>query len=120
MATGSTLNYGLDLNGKFASLLAFQARNVYSSLPTEAIRTLGGEQFVDYKRKMNTLGPFYDTPGLDDPSKSTSRGPGYQKLSENLESFIATVKLIADIVRSAFAEKVAYAGSVEEDSDAKR
>ena len=102
-ASGSTMSYGVDLDGDLVPLLSFQAGNVYASLPIGAMRALGGEQFVRYKQLANTLGPFYAAAEVDDPTKSNSKGPGYARLSKDVESFVATAKSMADVVRSALA-----------------
>jgi hypothetical protein len=108
-ASSATLSYGVDVNGRFAPLIGFQGRNVYAALRIAEIRALGGERFVRYKQMMNTLGPFYGTSDANDPTKSTSKGPGYGELTSNLDSFVATVKSIADMVRSTFQETPANA-----------
>ena len=97
---GSTISYGIDVDGEFVPLLHFQAKNVYSGLPISTIRTLGGERLVQCKQMMNTLGPFYNGLDQDDAAKSGSKGPGYGMLSNDVQSFIATVTAVADIVRS--------------------
>jgi hypothetical protein len=100
---GSTITYGVDMNDDFVPLLDFQARCVYAGLRIGTIRALTGEQFVRCKKMMNTLGPFYGVSEVDDPTKSVSKGPGYEKVSNDVELFISTVKSVADVVRSAFA-----------------
>ena len=113
-AGGSTLSYGIDLNGEFVSLLDFQAGGVYAGLRKKAVQALGSKRFLDYKRIMNTLGRFYDASSVGDPSKYNSRAPSYGQLSRDIEEFIAKIKSVVEIVNSAFAEKVANVGSVQE------
>ena len=109
-SSSSTLYYGVDGNGRFAPLICFQRRNVYAALRIGEIRALGGERFVRYKQMMNTLGNapcrFYGDSDASDPTKSTSKGPGYGELTSNLDSFVATANSIADLVRSALQEIV--------------
>ncbi len=116
-ASGSTINFGIDVNGGFVSLLQFQAGCVYAGLPIRAIKALNGEQFIACKRMMNALGPFFVRPEVDDPTSSVSKGPGYGKLSNDAELFSATVKSIADIVTAAFTEKAADVGPGQDASE---
>ena len=100
---GSTITYGVDINDDFVPLLDFQAGCVYAGLRTSTIGALTSEQFVRCKKLMNTLGPFYPGSDADDPTKSVSKGPGYERLSKDVELYVSTVKSIADVVTSAFA-----------------
>jgi hypothetical protein len=110
---GSTLSYGIDLNGEFVSLLDFQAGGVYAGIRIRVIRALGDKRFLDYKRIMNALGPFYDASTIGDPLESKSRGPGYGLLPRDIEEFVAKIKSVVEIVSSAFDEKVPDVGSVQ-------
>ena len=114
---GSTLSYGIDLNGEFVSLLDFQAGGVYAGLRKKVVQALGSRRFLEYKRIMNTLGRFYDASSVGDPSKYNSRAPSYGQLSRDIEEFIAKIKSVVEIVSSAFAEKVAFVGSVQEEGE---
>lgn len=97
----SCINYGVEANGDFLSILSLTPTNIWFCLPKRAVDSLGPDRFGACKQKINIVGKFYKPEELDDPTKSGALGPRYKILDGKIESFVEAVRFMADDVRRA-------------------
>jgi hypothetical protein len=100
----SCINYGIEMEGDFITLLSVSATNVWFPMPLRAIRALGDERFVACKQKINTVVTFYRPEDLSDPTRTNTLGPRFRALDGKVEAFVEALREIAETVRSAVAE----------------
>jgi len=102
-ATPETFQYGLKQgDDDFYSLLTLQLPSMYSNLPTKLIATIGDTAFVEHKRAMNAVAPFYRPEEVDDPSKKVNGlAPPYECLAGKVSDFVAVIGATRDKVVAA-------------------
>jgi hypothetical protein len=100
----STIQYGLEIDGDFISLVSMYGTNFYMSLPLRAVRALGSERFVAYKQKINSVAAFFPPGNVSDPTKYNGLAPKYGILDGKVEAFVKAVNEIPETVRNALAE----------------
>jgi hypothetical protein len=100
----SCINYGVEVDGNFITLLSVSATNMWFPLPQRAVRALGDERFVTCKQRINKVVPFYRSEDVSDPTKTNTLGPRFRALDGKVESFVEALTEIAETVRAAVAE----------------
>ena len=97
----SCINYGIDVNGEFITLLSVTATNIWMAIPLRAVRALGDQRFIACKQRINNVGIFYRPEDVSDPTKTTALGPRFQLLDGKVEAFAEAVGEVAETVRGA-------------------
>lgn len=100
-ATPTTIQYGADAKGDFIPLLSFGAEYIWFQIPVRAVRSLGPQQFILCKQKINSVALFYRTEDVADPRKINALNPRYEILLGKIEAFVKVFSEVADTVRSA-------------------
>ena len=102
-ATPTTLQYGLKQgDDDFYSLVNLCVPSMYSHLPVKLIAAIGDSAFVEHKRALNALAPFYHPGDVDDPSKKVNElAPPYERLAGKVSEFVAVIGATRDKVVTA-------------------
>jgi hypothetical protein len=100
----SCINYGIEVDGDFITLLSVSATNMWFPLPQRAVRALGDERFVACKQRINSVVAFYRPDDVGDPTKTNTLGPRFRALDGKVESFVEALTEVAETIRSAVAE----------------
>jgi len=102
----ATIQYGVEIDGDFITLVSMMGPNFSFQLPLRAIRALGGERFVACKQKINCAADdaFFPPGDVSHPTKNNALWPRYGILDGKVEAFVKAVNEIAETVRSAIAE----------------
>jgi len=100
----SCINYGIEVDGDFITLLSVSATNMWFPLPQRAVRALGDERFVACKQKINNVVAFYRPEDVSEPTKTNTLGPRFGALDGKVEAFVEAVTEIAETVRGAVTE----------------
>ena len=99
-AKASTLQYGLRYpreDGYFYPLVSLEVNKSYSQLPSKLVTYIGDSAFVEYKRALNSLAPFFHPMEVDDPAKKlNSRMVPYEALAGKVEKFVDAIAAIRD------------------------
>ena len=94
-ATSSTLQFGLLSQpeaGEFYPLLALYSSGTYSHLPTSLIAVIGDSAFVEHKRALNAVAPFYRPGEVDDPAKKANElQVRYEELAGHVEELVGVI-----------------------------
>lgn len=100
----SCVNYGIEVDGDFITLLSVTSTNMWWALPIRAVRALGDARFVECKQKINEVADFYRPEDVTDPTKITALGPRFRVLDGKLDMLLDTISEIAETVRMAVTE----------------
>lgn len=99
-ARTATLQYGLRYpseGGDFYPLVNLMVGKLYSQLSFRLITAIGDSAFVEYKRALAALAPFFSPEDADDPTKKlNSKVPPYDLLAGKVEKFVDAIKDIRD------------------------
>ncbi len=88
-ALGSTLQYGLlypKEDGDFYPLLSLQSGSLYSDLGAKLRTAIGDTAYVEHKRALNALAPFYTPDG-----KENALSPRYEKLAGRVQALVGVI-----------------------------
>ena len=102
--TPGFIQYGVAVAGDFIPLVSMDFGGVWFSIPMRAVRVLGEERFVACKQRINQIASFYRPEDVADPAKTTGLGPRYRTLDGKVDSFVAAVVEIAEVIRNAVEE----------------
>ena len=100
----SCINYGIEVDGDFITLLSISASHLWFPFPMRAVRALGDQRFVECKQKINDVVPFYRAEDVADPTKTNTLGPRFRVLDGRVDSLVGALAEIAENVRKAVAE----------------
>jgi hypothetical protein len=100
----ASIQYGVAVAADFIPLATMDSYNVWFHIPMRAVRVLGEERFVACKQRINSVARFYRQEDVPDPTKTNAVAPSYWSLQGRVDSFVAAVNEIAEIVRSAAEE----------------
>ena len=99
-ALGSTLQYGLlypKPDGDFYPLISLQPSSLWSHIPTKLIAVLGDAAFVEHKRALNAVAPFYRPGEVNDPAKKMSElMPPYELLKGRVRQLVDAIRATRD------------------------
>jgi len=102
--TPGFIQYGVGVAGDFIPLVSMDFGGAWFSIPMRAVRVLGEERFVACKQRINQVALFYRSEDVADPAKTTGLGPRYRTLDGKVDSFVAAVVEIAEVIRNAVEE----------------
>ncbi|HSU60657.1 MAG TPA: hypothetical protein VLI55_15195 [Bryobacteraceae bacterium] len=105
----SEIIYGVEVDGDFIWFVHVCAKYVYFVIPSRAVRVLGDERFVHFKRKINEVADFYRLPEAADPSTAYSRLIQYAILKGKVDDFMKAITEIAGTIRDAMREALSHA-----------
>jgi len=103
--TATEWHYGVSDDSGIVPLVAFGGQRIYCNIPARLRAALGDQRFVDCKRILARIAPFYRPEDVDDPSKVNALMPKYDVLIGQEREFVRAIGEVADIARTALAER---------------
>jgi len=98
--TPSTFQFGIMSPrdaGEFYPLLSLYTSGTYSHLPTSLIAVIGDTAFVEHKRALNAVAPFYRPGEVDDPAKKANElQVRYETLAGHVEELVSAIRATKD------------------------
>ena len=96
--------YGVNDGSAFLGLAALGDRYLWCQIPSRLRALLGDERFVECKRLLNNVAPFYRPEDAADPDKVNALTPKYDVVVGKEEEFVKAIGAIAEMARARITE----------------
>lgn len=102
--TPTTWQYGVPGSASFLGLAMLGDSYLWCQIPARLRALLGGERFVECKRILNGVAPFYRPEDVEDPAKVNALTPHYDAIVGKEQEFIQAISAVAGIAGRAIRE----------------
>jgi hypothetical protein len=99
----SCINYGVEVDGDFLSIVSLYPKNIWLAIPNRATERLDAQWFRSWKEKVNTIAKLYKPECVSEPTNKGALGPRYETLKGKSESFIDAVRDLRNHLKGTFA-----------------
>lgn len=103
--TPTRWQYGVTDGSAVRSFVSLGARDLWCQLPSRLRAALGDARYVECKRILNAVAPFFRPEDVDDPSKANELAPKYDVLVGKEQEFITAIAEIAEMARTTLREQ---------------
>jgi hypothetical protein len=97
--------YGVQDGTSVLGLVMLGDRYLWCQVPARLRAVLGGDRFVECKRILNAVAPFYRPEDVDDPSRVNALTPKYDVVMGKEQDFVRAIAAIAEMGSKALGEQ---------------